>query len=152
MEELGRVIETREMIAKVSITPKGLCGKCGIATDPVCGMEIEKERVVARYRHRGEEFYFCNEVCFEKFKKDSERYLKTEVVEEREPKIEGPTEKIKLPLEGMSCASCAQAIEKSLKNLKGVQKAEVNFAQEMATVSFDPTKVELSHLKKAVEE
>lgn len=31
MEELGRVIETQEMMAKVSITPKGLCGKCGAA-------------------------------------------------------------------------------------------------------------------------
>lgn len=74
------------------------------------------------------------------------------MIKQNEPKMEGPTEKIKLPLEGMSCASCAQTIEKSLKNLKGIQKAEVNFAQEMATVSFDPAKIELSHLKKAVEE
>jgi Cu+-exporting ATPase len=42
-----------------------------------------------------------------------------------------------LALEGMSCAACAAAIERTLNQLDGVE-ASVNFALETATVDFDP--------------
>ena len=35
-----------------------------------------------------------------------------------------------LKIEGMSCVSCAQTIEKSLQKVKGVRRANVNFATE----------------------
>jgi Cu+-exporting ATPase len=50
----------------------------------------------------------------------------------------GLPEKIDLPIVGMSCASCAQTIQKDLSDLKGVDKALVNFATSRATVSYDP--------------
>jgi Cu+-exporting ATPase len=40
---------------------------------------------------------------------------------------------------GMSCASCANTIEKSLQKVPGVQSANVNFASEQATVEYDET-------------
>lgn len=42
--------------------------------------------------------------------------------------------KATLKLEGMSCASCAQSIEKALKRARGVEQAQVNFAAEKAYV------------------
>ena len=43
-----------------------------------------------------------------------------------------------LPITGMTCANCAATIERNLKKLNGVADANVNFATEMATVTFDP--------------
>ena len=48
------------------------------------------------------------------------------------------TERIDLPIVGMSCASCASKIQKSLSNLEGVEKANVNFATSKATVLYQP--------------
>ncbi len=39
---------------------------------------------------------------------------------------------------GMSCASCAQTIEKALKEQVGVEQASVNFASEKAYLTYDP--------------
>ena len=61
------------------------------------------------------------------------------------------TKKVILPIEGMSCASCVSKVEKSLKSLPGVVKANVNFGTEKATVTYIPDKVHLSDFKKAVE-
>jgi Cu+-exporting ATPase len=43
-----------------------------------------------------------------------------------------------LPIEGMSCASCAARIEKTLIARDGVTDAAVNFASKRATVTYDP--------------
>jgi Cu+-exporting ATPase len=43
---------------------------------------------------------------------------------------------IKLPIEGMTCASCVSRVEKALKAVPGVATAEVNLATETATVSL----------------
>ena len=50
----------------------------------------------------------------------------------------GAPTRIDLPVEGMSCASCASRIERKLNRLDGVH-ATVNYATERATVEFDPT-------------
>ncbi len=46
-------------------------------------------------------------------------------------------ETITFPVAGMTCANCAMNIERSVKKLDGVDTANVNFAAEQATVSFD---------------
>lgn len=46
--------------------------------------------------------------------------------------------KITLKITDMSCASCAQAVEKALNKAEGVTEAQVNFAAEKAYVTFDP--------------
>ena len=55
-----------------------------------------------------------------------------------------------LEIEGMHCASCVSAVEKSLKNIEGVGEASVNLATESATVEFDPSQVDVERLRKAV--
>ena len=49
----------------------------------------------------------------------------------------GAPTRIELPVEGMSCASCAARIERKLNRLDGVH-ATVNYATERATVEYDP--------------
>jgi Cu+-exporting ATPase len=56
--------------------------------------------------------------------------------EERAPQAK--SERIDLPIMGMSCASCASTIQRGLAGLKGVEKANVNFATSKATVLFQP--------------
>lgn len=55
-----------------------------------------------------------------------------------------------VPIGGMTCASCAKTIEKSIKKLDGVKEVSVNFATEKAKVIYDPEKVRLSQIKDAV--
>jgi Cu+-exporting ATPase len=48
------------------------------------------------------------------------------------------SERIDLPIVGMSCASCASTIQRGLTDINGVEKANVNFANSKATVLFQP--------------
>jgi Cu+-exporting ATPase len=50
----------------------------------------------------------------------------------------------------MTCAACAQRVEKAIKKLEGVESASVNFATEKATVAYHPEKIRLSAIRKAV--
>ncbi len=54
--------------------------------------------------------------------------------------------RVTLPITGMSCAACAQRIEKSLKKTPGVVEASVNFATSQASVSFDSNSVDTAGL------
>lgn len=46
-------------------------------------------------------------------------------------------EQTTLQISGMTCAACATRIEKGLKKMQGVTEANVNFALERASVTFD---------------
>jgi P-type Cu+ transporter len=59
-------------------------------------------------------------------------------------------EHLALPITGMTCASCANRIERKLNKLEGVS-ASVNYATEKATVDFDAATVEPQQLVAAVE-
>src|SRR3989304_10501863 len=59
-------------------------------------------------------------------------------------------EKIELSIKGMHCASCAQIIERALKEVAGVISASVNFAAEKAIVDIDPQRVSRDDLIKVV--
>ena len=68
----------------------------------------------------------------------------SQAVETRRP------ERLELPIEGMTCSSCAGRVEKSLNELAGVE-ATVNFTTERASVSFDSERVAAEQLVEAVE-
>ena len=61
-------------------------------------------------------------------------------------------EKVLLPIQGMTCASCVNKVEKALSSLKGVVHASVNFATERASVEYIPEEVTIRDLKKVVQE
>ncbi len=58
--------------------------------------------------------------------------------------------KLDIPIEGMTCASCAGRVEKSLNDLEGVD-ASVNYALQRATVQFDAGATTHDDLAAAVE-
>jgi Cu+-exporting ATPase len=64
---------------------------------------------------------------------------------------EKPSEKIILKIGGMSCASCAATVEKTLRRVEGVSEAAVNFAVEKAAVEYDSSQVKQAELINAVE-
>ncbi len=56
-----------------------------------------------------------------------------------------------LKIEGMTCAACAKTIERVTKKLDGVIESNVNFATEKLSISYDPSKIRVLDIKKAVE-
>jgi len=51
-----------------------------MATDPVCGMTIEREHAAARLEHEGQTYYFCSRGCRKEFEEQTEAALKGEGV------------------------------------------------------------------------
>ncbi|MCH7516669.1 MAG: cation-translocating P-type ATPase, partial [Bacteroidetes bacterium] len=62
------------------------------------------------------------------------------------------TEKISVPVEGMTCASCVTRIEKSIAKVEGVSDVVVNLATGKATFNIDKSQVKLDKIKKLVED
>lgn len=56
-----------------------------------------------------------------------------------------------LPVLEMSCAVCAGNVENIVKELSGVADASVNFAAGMLTVTYDPARITLEDMQKAVQ-
>lgn len=54
-------------------------------------------------------------------------------------------------IEGMSCAACAKAVERSVKKLDGVNEASVNLASEKLSISFEESKTSVEAIQDAVE-
>ncbi len=137
-----------------------------MAVDPVCGMDVNEDKAAATSVYRGKTYYFCAIGCKKKFDEHPKTYLKTAegAEEKKKEKIQsgGETEspinkdeeatkdRIDLPVVGMSCASCASTIQRSLGNLKGVEKASVNFANSKATVLYQPQLIKAEDLIKSI--
>jgi len=58
--------------------------------------------------------------------------------------------KIKLYLEELSCPDCANKVEMVLNKTEGVKKADVHYTTSKANVEYDPDKIDIAGLKKAV--
>ncbi len=59
---------------------------------------------------------------------------KTEAAPPASPIEEGAAHSFHLLISGMTCASCVSSVEKALASVKGVQKAQVNLAEQSALV------------------
>lgn len=44
-------------------------------TDPVCGMEIDRDKAAASYEYQGKTYYFCALACKSKFEQHPEEYV-----------------------------------------------------------------------------
>ena len=49
---------------------------------------------------------------------------------------------VNMPVTGMTCANCAATIERNVRKLPGVNVANVNFANEKLSVTFDPAQLD----------
>lgn len=134
--------------------------------DPVCNMNIDENKAAGKSEYKGETYYFCSMHCKMAFDKDPEKFVEKELAKEIGKEKNGKTlfesekkeelkdqkiEKISIAIGGMHCSSCALTIENSLKKIKGVLDASINFASEKAFVEFNPEIVEISQLERAIE-
>jgi Cu+-exporting ATPase len=58
---------------------------------------------------------------------------------------------LSLPVEGMTCASCVNRVERFLSRADGVATASVNLANERATVRYDAARIDRAGLVAAIE-
>ncbi len=63
-------------------------------------------------------------------------------VPENVKQMSNETRKITLPVTGMTCASCAAAIEKGLAKLPGLHRVNVNVASEEVSIEYDPRQID----------
>jgi Cu+-exporting ATPase len=61
-----------------------------------------------------------------------------------------PTEQIRIPVTGMTCAACQAHVQKTLAKQPGVTDAAVNLMMNNASVTFDPTAVTPQDLVNAI--
>ena len=59
-------------------------------------------------------------------------------------------QKLKVEIDGMHCASCASNVEKSLKNLKGVNSVSVSVLTKKAFIETDEN-IKKDEIKRAIE-
>ena len=55
-----------------------------------------------------------------------------------------------LGITGMTCASCAKAVERSVNKVEGISSANVNIAAEKLSVEFDEAKTDIQTIKEAI--
>ncbi len=55
-----------------------------------------------------------------------------------------------LSIAGMTCASCAKAVERSINKLSGINEVHVNLATEKAKVGYDSSETSIAEIKEAI--
>ena len=63
----------------------------------------------------------------------------------------GTSKQVSIPVTGMTCAACAVSVESMVANTPGVTQANVNFATQTLQVTYNPDKVCLTDMQKAVQ-
>lgn len=58
---------------------------------------------------------------------------------------------LSLPVQGMTCASCVSHVERALKELPGIEGVAVNLATNKASLTYDPSRVTLGEMARAVD-
>ncbi len=61
------------------------------------------------------------------------------------------TDNITLQIEGMTCASCAAAVERAVSKLEGVEEVSVNLATNTAKIKYTPGMVKLRDIRERIE-
>ncbi|WP_322797761.1 cation-translocating P-type ATPase [Thermoflexus sp.] len=61
------------------------------------------------------------------------------------------TQLLEVPIQGMDCAECALHVQQAIADLPGVESVHVLLSSEKAIVRVDPTRVDWSAIRKAVE-
>lgn len=59
-------------------------------------------------------------------------------------------ERANIRTDGMSCAACSSAIERSIKKLDGIEEANANFSNNVVSVLYDPSKVGTEQIANAI--
>lgn len=57
---------------------------------------------------------------------------------------------VKMPVDGMVCNACQSNVKKTIKSIDGVSDVEVSLEKKFAQFTYDPKKVKLEQVQKAV--
>ena len=108
--------------------------------DPVCGMTLESYDIALDRAYGGRTYRFCSPVCRERFDREPARYVA----------VAAPLDHAWLVVDGLSCGSDATRLEHRLARLDGVARVAVNPLTETAYVTFNPDRLGLAEMKRAV--
>ena len=119
------------------------CASCALAVERGVGKIDGVTEVNVNFATEKMDVVFDNEVDVDAIKEAVVKagYSVAEQIEHNE---------ITLPIEGMTCASCAANIEKAVKKLDGVESVNVNFSTEKATIKYNSKIVRISEIKQAI--
>ncbi|MEW6605610.1 MAG: heavy metal translocating P-type ATPase [Thermoproteota archaeon] len=62
------------------------------------------------------------------------------------------TKRTLVKIGGMHCAGCVNSIQRRVSTIEGISKIEINLANERAVLEYDPTKVRMDAIERAIEE
>ena len=75
---------------------------------------------------------------------------KTEQVAEKSHSQIVTGQKIRIPVEGMSCSACQANVKNTIKSMDGVSAVEVSLENKMAYVTYDTLKVKPAQIQEAI--
>ena len=66
------------------------------------------------------------------------------------PQVENKIKEVRIPIENITCATCAQTVDKFINKLDGIKSTNVNGLTKIATVRYDIDKIRISNIKKQI--
>jgi Cu+-exporting ATPase len=60
------------------------------------------------------------------------------------------SEYVRLPIEGMTCTSCASRISRAVRKLVGVESVRIDLGSDSADVVFEPAHASLAQIANAI--
>lgn len=81
--------------------------------------------------------------CAQEQKKEE----KTKPIEQTKTAI---MQKVKMPVDGMVCSACQSKVKNTIKSIEGVSDVEVNLEKKFALFTYDPQKLKVEQVQKAV--
>jgi Cu+-exporting ATPase len=116
-----------------------------------CALNIEKT-LKNRTGVSGAAVNFASEKAFVEYDPEkTDRHKLSEAVREAGYDIRSDVRKDVFRVEGMTCATCAQNVEKALAGTQGVISADVSFASSKAVVQYDSSVTDAAKLEAAVD-
>jgi len=116
--------------------------------DPICGMEIDPKTAFATREHMGQTFYFCSKNCVDQFDAAPHSFMTSSATTGFNPEM--PLARIELPIADYPFYKSADALQKAVKALEGVNQVTANSTTGRMWVEYDPEKVNLPQMAGAV--
>ena len=109
--------------------------------DPVCGMTFEPDHAAASWKYKGQNYYFCNPGCLEKFRRDPELYLTAGKSPQAGEKGDVKFYTCSMDPEVLSesadlCPKCGMALEPQNASLQDEENPELDFMNRRLRVGL----------------
>lgn len=80
----------------------------------------------------------------------AQQYKKEEKPTPKEQTNGAALQTVKMPVTGMTCSACQSNIKNTIKSIDGVFDVQVSLEKKFARFTFDPKKVKVEQVQKAV--